>query len=313
MNRTARVTLLAFAVAAAVSAASAQDLNLGSKTKFAEFNLALAPTLTGSLDGRADLTLNWTDWLQTLAGVSALNSQDSTSGSSGDSTRLTTTLSGSVEALRINQNLLWKILPFKLRWLEFHAGALARLVDIEEKRFGMTLGPTAFYDLHSSTKYIKPMVSVGGGLNFGLVKLEGSYEVSPLAVKESLSGTSVESNGGAFTTTPFTGDDIGLETRITGEASLDFRALGLYGNAEYFRHLGYNKFVSGGTASPYAYSTVDLLVGGGVKLNFVKISGVSPYFGATWIQRDFEPLASLPGGQVPAINSHWRLDFGFGL
>lgn len=313
MRMNARLPLTALALAAFAALAGAQDLDLAGRTKFASFDLSLAPTLTGSLDGRADLSLNWLDWLQTEIGVSALNNQLSTSDSSGDSTRLTTTLSASVEAIRINQNIIWKILPFKLRWLELHAGILGRLVNIDEKRFGMDASGSAFYDIQTTTSYLKPLASVGGGLNLGMAKLEGTYEVSPVAVNESYSGKAIENGGSGIVATTFTGDDIGLETRISGKARLDLRAFGLYGSGEYFRHLGYNSYVASGVAKPYAYTTVDYLLGGGVKLNFIKLSGVSPYLGATWIQHRFEPNASLSGGQKTANSDHWRLDFGFGI
>ncbi len=313
MNAYARIVLASLLLAVCLVAAGAQDLDLNGRTKFATFDLSLAPTLTGSLDGRADATLNWLDWLQTLAELSALNNQQATSDSTGDSTRLTTTLSASVEVLRINQNLLWKILPFKLSWLELHAGALAKLVNIDEKRYGMDAAGAQFFDIQSTTRYIKPLVSVGGGLNFGLAKIEGIYEVSPLAVNESYSGTSIENGGSGVVNTPFSGSDIGLETRISGKAQFNLRAIGLYGTGEYFRHLGYNKYVASGVAKPYAYSTEDFLFGGGIKLNFLKLSGVSPYFGATWIQHQFNPISAASGGQIASSSEHWRLDFGFGL
>ena len=293
--------------------APAQDLNVSKRSGFASFDLSLAPTLTGSLDGHADLDLRWIDWLETRAEFGALNSQQSTSDAAGDSTRLTTTLSASVEVARVNQELLWRLLPIELDWLRLHAGAMARLVSIDEKRYGMSAGGASFYDVHSSTSYIKPLAVVGGGLDFGSFAAEADYEVSPWAVRERLSGTAIDSSGSTPTTTPFTGSDIGLESRIAGKARLDFGAVGVYGRGEYFRHIGYNRYVSGGVAKPYAYTTVDLLIGGGVKLGFLKISGASPYFGMTWVKRDFEPHEAASGGQASSSSTHWRVDFGLGL
>ena len=83
--------VLALALVILAVQAGAQNLGLSTASKFASFDLSLAPTVTGSLDSRATAQLNWLDGLQTRAELSALNRQEGQSDSSAESARLDTT------------------------------------------------------------------------------------------------------------------------------------------------------------------------------------------------------------------------------
>ncbi|MCX7023810.1 MAG: hypothetical protein NT080_04230 [Spirochaetes bacterium] len=290
----------------------AQEQASDPESRFAAFSLSLAPTATGSLDGAATATLTWLDWLQTGAEFSDVNSVIVISDASGDSTELVNTLGVTLEAVRVNQELLWKFLPFRLDWLRLNVGIIGRYVHIDDKSYGMDAAGDNFYKNESVTWYFKPLVAFGLGVRLGPVSLDGSYENSPVAIEEYLEGSSIQSSLGVPETVDFTGTDIGLETRLKGALDIDLGILALAGKGEWFRHIGYNRYVESGEAKPYAYETVDMLFGGGMRMKFLKISGVIPYVGASYALRTFDPLDSLSGGQKASEVSHWRLDIGFG-
>ena len=157
-------------------------------------------------------------------------------------------------------------------------------MSITEKLYGMDAlyGDGFLRHRISTISYFKPLGSVGGGLDSGPLSSMDPMKCLPFPVTESLSGTTIESSAASPVTTHFTGDDIGYETRIAGKTRVSISALWYLWRGEYYRHLGYNQYVANGLAKPFAYTSVDLLFGGSLKLN-------SSRWGA------FRPISALLG------------------
>jgi len=276
------------------------------------FNITFAPSLNNSLDGSANATFTWTDWLQTLLDFDMQNNQVLITNSEIDSSEVVSTLSGSCELARVNQNILWNYLPFHFDWLRLHLGIIGQYVNIDDTSFGIDATGINSYKNQSSTQSFKPLLAFGGGFLFGSISLDGTYKFTPIILNESLSGSSIQNSSLGLTKTSFSGNDQGLETIIDGSLNLDLSKIILFVNGELVKHLGYNRYVVNGEALPYAYQTMNISVSTGVKLNFLKVLGGIPYIGAKYVSREFAPNANLPGNQVENFTDHWDFSFGFG-
>jgi hypothetical protein len=288
-----------------------QNIYKQSNTGFFSYGITIAPTSTGNLDGSAYGTISWNDWLQTELDFSLINEQTIISNGNANSTDLNSTTGLDLDVVRVNQNLLWKYVPFKLDWLKFHLGIIADYANINNKNYGIDSTGTNFYLNQTNTQYIKPLASIGAGVVYDGFQIDATYEVSPFAVNESISGSSIQNGGSGPTTTNFSGSDLGLETIFTGFISIDFDFLGLYGKGKYFQHLGYDDSVVNGSPTPYAYKTTETQLEGGVKLKFIKLSGIVPSIGVGYSTYSFTPNSNLSGNQIASTTNHWNLSIGF--
>lgn len=284
-----------------------------SKTNISIFSygISIAPTSTGTLDGSAYGTILWNDWLQTELDFSLVNEQTIIANGNANSTDIKSMTSLEMDVIGVNQNLLWKLMPFKLEWLKLHSSIIADYANINDKNYGIDSTGSNFYLNQNQTQYIKPLVSIGAGIVYNIFQFDATYEVSPIAVNESISGSSIQNGGSGATTTIFSGNDLGLETIFTGFISIDFDFLGLYGKGKYFQHLGYDDSVVNGIPTPYAYKTIETQLEGGVKLKFIKLSGIIPSIGIAYSTYAFTPNANLSGNEIASTTNHWSLTIGF--
>lgn len=284
-----------------------KDSNIG----IISYGILIAPTSTGTLDGSAFGIISWNDWLQTELDFSLVNEQTIISNGNANSTDLNSTTGLDLDVARINQNLFWKYLPFKLDWLKLHLSIIADYANINDKNYGIDSTGTNFYLNQTNTQYIKPLASIGTGVVYNGCQFDATYKVSPIAVNESISGSSIQNGGSGPTTTYFSGADLGLETIFTGFLSIDFDFLGLYCKGKYFRHLGYDDNVVNGNPIPYAYETTETQLESGVKLKFIKLSGIVPSIGVGYSIYSFTPNSNLSGNQIASTTNHWKMTIGF--
>jgi hypothetical protein len=288
-----------------------ESFNSSMNNKLFSYGISIAPTSTGTLDGSAFGNISWNTWLQTELDFSLVNEQTIISNSNANSTDLNSTTSIELDVVRINQNLLWNILPFKIDWLKLHMSIIADYANINDKNYGIDSTGTNFYLNQTQTQYIKPLVSLGAGFVSNIFQFDATYEVSPLAINESISGSSIQNSATGPSTTNFSGNDLGLETHFLGDISIDLDKLGFYCKGKYSQHLGYNDNVVNGIPTPYAYETIETQIEGGIKLKFIKLSGIIPSIGIAYSTYAFTPNGNLSGNQISSTTNHWSLTLGF--
>ncbi|MFA6506527.1 MAG: hypothetical protein WCT14_10530, partial [Treponemataceae bacterium] len=238
------------------------------------YNFMLSPDTAGTLNGRFDLGYAWTPWLSSGASAYTDNYSQTIDTASDVSTLTSTGRTVSVTPLRINQNLLWRLLGTELSFLEFSAGVVGVLDWTTQKQYGYDpsqASPLFYLDSTDKTS-LRPIQSYTLGLQFGPIDLSGKFESTIIwaneTVKSSRFSSDMASPPAATTITYYGGD-----TLIGGSLVLDLGIIKPIGNFQYFLHV-----MTDGTAKN-TFKSETYTYGGSIVLSFIKVSGGSPVIG----------------------------------
>lgn len=245
------------------------------------YGFNLLPDTYGTLNARLDLGVRWTDWLS--SGVAAYtdnyvrpmesDADISTLESSGSSLELT--------ALRIDQDLLWRLIRKRLDFVELSAGLVGAYSVTEQSRYGYDPSGSApvFYIEDSRRSILRPLQSYSLGLRLGPARLTGAFESTVYWSAETVASSRFTSEM-AEAPTPISLEYKGGDTKVSGELELDLRAVVVLGGVQFYRHV-----MTAGTASTTSQSD-SWSYRGAVVLSFLKLAGGCPLVGASWVVKD---------------------------
>lgn len=280
------------------------------ENKFIKLNLSISPNTDGFLDGNASIELNWMPFLQ--SGILFISNGFTQAINEGndDYTTISSTKTLVLNALKINDELLWNIIGINFDFIDFYIGIIGKWVNTITKEYGYkeSTPPAYFYIENSELNYIKPLFAFGLGIDILFINLNGYGEITPIPVTENTEGNflySIDSQKKNFSIT-----DIGFDSRYGGNVILKLNIIDIGFNIDFYRHIGYSEKYFGGDFNRYVYETIDLSLSAYVALDFFKSIGTIPVIGFTYIQHSFNP-SSTQYGLVQFTNERYRIDIGF--
>jgi hypothetical protein len=272
------------------------------ENNFLTYDFSLSPDVSGNLNGRINLGLNWMPWLLTEIEAYTDDYSQNSNTDTDVSTLVSTDRAARLTALRINQDLLWLLIGTRLDFLQFSAGVIGVYDWTTQSQYGYDPSqPVPLFYLDTTDKTsLRFLHSYTLGVKLGPFSVTGGFESTIIWSNEGVISSHFTSGMAAApqpTTTAFQGGD----TLASGNASLDLGFLQVLAGFRYFLHI-----MTDGTAAN-TFKSETYTYSGSIALSFLKLAGGSPVVGASWVQkRDF-----IVASRETVENGSFRIDIGF--